>query len=91
MPTPKCNYTTNVGAVLATQADSLTWQAPTNGVYYANISQANAVLGPLSAYSLTLNSTTGLTDAYEPDNRCSDARDLYNRRRPPDASLPSAW
>ena len=64
------------GSALAEQANSLTWQAPTSGVYYANVSPAGAVLGPLSAYSLTLSSTTGLSDAFEPDNRCSDARDI---------------
>ena len=64
------------GNTLAEQANNLTWQAPASGVYYANVSQVGAVLGPLSAYSLTLSSSTGVTDAFEPDNRCSDARDI---------------
>lgn len=64
------------GTALAENANNLTWQAPASGVYYASVSHSGNVLGPLSAYSLTLNSSTGLTDAFEPDNRCSDARDI---------------
>ncbi|MCB0080765.1 MAG: hypothetical protein KDE47_07550, partial [Caldilineaceae bacterium] len=64
------------GNELATGTNGVSWQAPSDGVYYANFTQANNAIGPLSAYSLTLRSDTGITDDYEPDDRCTNARDI---------------
>ncbi|MEZ4680383.1 MAG: CARDB domain-containing protein [Caldilineaceae bacterium] len=64
------------GVSLVTPADKITWQAPESGVYYAALTQDAGAIGPLSAYSLTLASDSGLTDNYEPDNRCTTARDI---------------
>jgi len=55
------------------------WQASGSGLYYARIVNGEAGQpnpGPLTAYSLTLSAATGLTDAYEPDDRCTAARDI---------------
>jgi hypothetical protein len=61
---------------LTSGADQTTWHAPTSGVLYARLSNDGGVIGPLSAYSLTLSSATGISDDFEPDNRCADARDI---------------
>ena len=64
------------GTQLVAPTDQLMWRAPSDGVYYAAFAQDVGAVGPMSAYSLTLSSDTGLTDNYEPDNRCADARDI---------------
>ncbi len=64
------------GTALVPPAPNLTWAAPASGVYYAAIAQQGAPVGPLTAYSLTLSSATGITDNYEPDNHCAAARDI---------------
>ena len=64
------------GAPLVLPTDEINWRAPGDGVYYATFVQDEAAIGPLSAYSLTLQSDTGLTDNYEPDDRCADARTI---------------
>ena len=64
------------GTQLVTPGQNLHWAAPASGVYYAAVEQQGAPLGPLTAYSLTLSSATGITDNYEPDNQCAAARDL---------------
>ncbi len=56
--------------------DQVAWRATGDGVLYARLRRADGVSGPLTAYSLTLSSATGVTDDYEPDNRCADARDI---------------
>lgn len=61
---------------LTSGADQVTWHAPGSGVLYARLANEGGVIGPLSAYSLTLSSATGVSDPFEPDNRCADARDI---------------
>lgn len=55
---------------------ALSWNSPSSAVCYATVAQEGVPLGPLSAYSLTLSSSTGITDLYEPDNQCANARDI---------------
>lgn len=69
------------GGDLLTGEKMLSWQPSVNGVYYARLENDSAPQGPLTAYSLTLTSTTGLTDNYEPDDTCAAARDI-----PPDGT-----
>lgn len=64
------------GTELVAPTETFNWQAPADGVYYASFMQDDGAIGPLSAYSLTLASDSGLTDLYEPDNRCADARTI---------------
>ncbi len=58
------------------QAGPVTWQSQVNGICYAGIQQDGPIVGPLTAYSLTLTSATGAVDGYEPDNSCAVARDI---------------
>ena len=64
------------GPVQANDPNQVTWQAPATGVYFAHLTSAGGVQGPLTAYNLTLSSSTGVTDNYEPDNSCAMARDI---------------
>jgi hypothetical protein len=61
---------------LRSGANQVTWQAQDNSVLFAKLANQGGVIGPLSAYSLTLSSATGVSDDFEPDNRCADARDI---------------
>lgn len=61
---------------LASGPNQATWRASGSGMVYARLSNEGGVIGPLSAYSLTLSSATGVSDDFEPDNRCADARDI---------------
>lgn len=63
------------GVVASSQSSPVVWQSSVNGVCYAAIEQSS-VVGPLTAYSLTLRSATGIADLYEPDDSCAQARDL---------------
>ena len=63
------------GTVASSQAGPLLWQSPINGICYAGVEQA-ALVGPLTAYSLTLRSASGVVDLYEPDDSCAQAHDL---------------
>jgi len=64
------------GAEIASGLTTLAWQPPVAGVYYARIQNTSNQQGPLTAYSLTLTSATGLTDNYEPDDTCATAREI---------------
>ncbi len=64
------------GAEIANGLTSLAWQPPVAGVYYARVQNSSGLQGPLTAYSLTLTSATGLTDNYEPDDTCATAREI---------------
>ena len=64
------------GAELASGLTTLAWQPPVAGVYYARVQNNSNQQGPLTAYSLTLTSATGLTDNYEPDDTCATAREI---------------
>ena len=63
------------GTVASGQASPLLWQSSINGICYAGVEQ-DALVGPLTAYSLTLRSASGVVDLYEPDDSCAQARDL---------------
>ncbi|MBI3957854.1 MAG: pre-peptidase C-terminal domain-containing protein, partial [Chloroflexi bacterium] len=64
------------GAEIASGLTTLAWQPPVAGVYYARIQNSDGLQGPLTAYSLTLTSATGLTDNFEPDDTCATAREI---------------
>lgn len=65
------------GAVESGPTDhSAVWTPGASGVYYAKLLRKEGVTGPLTAYSLTLTSNTGVTDDFEPDNTCATARDI---------------
>ena len=69
-------YASCGGAAIPGQGTGLTWRAPASGVYFAQIEHRNPPYGPQTQYDLTLSATTGVTDKYEPDNRCALARDI---------------
>ncbi len=69
-------YASCGGAATPGQGTGLTWRAPASGVYYAQIEHRAASYGPQTRFDLTLSATTGVTDKYEPDNRCTLARDI---------------
>ena len=50
--------------VVAAAPNAITWHSPANGVCYASVGQGGSFIGPLTAYSLTLTSATGIVDAY---------------------------
>lgn len=65
------------GSAEAGPADNgVSWTPSTSGVYYAKLVRKEGVTGPLTAYSLTVTSSTGVTDDFEPDNTCATARDI---------------
>lgn len=56
---------------------------PSSGqLYFAKVENAGTISGPLTTYSLTLTSATGVTDDYEPDNTCATARDIVPGGQP---------
>lgn len=69
-------YNSCGGAPQSDPAGSVTWPAQSSGLYYAKVERNPGVQGPLTAYSLTLASQTGITDNYEVDNECARARDI---------------
>ena len=69
-------YASCGGAAIPGQGTGLTWQAPASGVYFAQIEHRDPPYGPQTGYDLTLSAATGVTDKYEPDNRCALARDI---------------
>ncbi|MEZ4831021.1 MAG: CARDB domain-containing protein [Caldilineaceae bacterium] len=64
------------GADLVSGERAVTWQPPVAGIYYARLQNDPALQGPLTAFSLTMTATTGITDNYEPDDICGQARDI---------------
>ena len=65
------------GSAEAGPADNgVSWTPSTSGVYYVKLVRKEGVTGPLTAYSLTVTSNTGVTDDFEPDNTCATARDI---------------
>ena len=64
------------GGDLANSVGTLAWQPSVAGVYYARLQNGDGLQGPLTAYSLTLTSATGLTDNFEPDDTCATAREI---------------
>ncbi|MEM7535345.1 MAG: pre-peptidase C-terminal domain-containing protein [Chloroflexota bacterium] len=52
------------------------WQPLFGGITYAKVENHPETQGPATQYDLHLNSTSGVTDAYEPDNGCTTARDI---------------
>ena len=61
---------------------------PASGqLYFAKVANAATISGPLTTYSLTLTSATGVSDDYEPDNTCATTRH-HHRRQFPAPSLP---
>ncbi len=61
---------------LSGPTESLSWLPVASGVYYAKIDSATGNQGPLTAYDLTLDSDTGVTDSHEPDDSCPTAQEL---------------
>ncbi|MBX2997161.1 MAG: hypothetical protein KF893_01530 [Caldilineaceae bacterium] len=65
---------------LAGPSASVVWQPPANGVYYAqirnNFDEDEAKLGPLSRYDLRLSAVPAVTDSFEPDDVCGQAREI---------------
>jgi hypothetical protein len=68
----KCGGTAQTGP----SDNSASWKPTASGVYYARLARKDGVAGPLTAYSLTLTSSTGVTDDFEPDNSCPTAHDI---------------
>jgi hypothetical protein len=70
----------SLNQALAGPADHVIWQPPANGVYYAqirnNFDDNDAKLGPLSGYDLSLAAVPAVTDNFEPDDVCGQARDI---------------
>lgn len=64
------------GLLKSSTSGALSWKSTINSVCYATVTQDGALLGPLTAYNLALNSTTGVSDLFEPDNECANARDI---------------
>jgi len=52
------------------------WRAPANGVYYVQSRHRQTSYGPLASYDLLLSVTGGAADIYEPDDHCTQARDI---------------
>jgi hypothetical protein len=48
----------------------------TGGILYAKLAHGGSISGPLTGYELVLNSESGVSDDYEPDGACSNARDI---------------
>lgn len=67
-----------VQQALAGLVGQVVWQPPVNGVYYAQIrnSDAQEGSGSLTAYTLDLAAVPVVTDNYEPDDQCGQARDI---------------
>lgn len=63
---------------LAGPAGALDWQPPANGVYFAQVrnSDEKEGSGPLSGYTLSLSAVPAVTDAFEPDDQCGQARTI---------------
>lgn len=59
-------------------APAVSWQPPANGLYYAQIFNAEAAdgSGPLTRYDLALRAEPGVTDDFEPDDTCGQAREI---------------
>ncbi len=64
------------GADIASGERVLSWQPPVGGLYYARLVNDPQLQGPLTAFSLTMTATTGITDDFEPDDVCGQARDI---------------
>lgn len=64
------------GVVVSGGRSPVVWQSAVNGLCYAGIQQGGPIAGPLTAYSLTLTSATGVVDPFEPDDSCTGARDI---------------
>jgi hypothetical protein len=63
---------------VAGPTSQIVWQPPANGVYYAQIrnSEDKEDSGPLTQFDLSLNAVPAVTDDFEPDDLCGQARDI---------------
>ncbi|MEX1020250.1 MAG: pre-peptidase C-terminal domain-containing protein [Litorilinea sp.] len=59
-------------------APTVSWQPPVNGVYYAQIvnEEESDGLGPLTRYDLSLGVQSAVSDEFEPDDACGQAREI---------------
>lgn len=63
---------------LAGPSSQVVLNPPANGIYYAHIRNSDAKddTGPLTRYDLSLSAVPAVTDDFEPDDVCGQARDI---------------
>jgi hypothetical protein len=71
-------WSSGVQQALAGPGGQVVWQPPASGVYYAQVRNSDDTegSGPLSGYTLALSAVPAVTDAFEPDDQCGQARTI---------------
>jgi hypothetical protein len=65
-------------------ASQVSFFPPASGVFYAHVRNSDAKdgTGPLTRYDLTLSAVPAVTDSFEPDDTCAQAREILTDGTP---------